>query len=257
MSLELRGVTFTHPSADEAALRDVSLACAPGGVTLVTGRLGAGASTLLLVASGLAPRVTGGELEGTVRVEGRAGLLRSKPWTQLSGMAYSVWTEVGFGPANLGWPRDRIGQCVDRELDRLRLTHLADRDPRTLSGGELQRVMLAGILAMEPEVLLLDEPAGELDPVAAGELYSLLPALARSRTVVIATADVDRAVEAAARVVVLEDGTVAADGTPQEVLAEERWVASRMSTTVAEVVRLAGCRAPYPVTLDDAVRRFA
>lgn len=270
MSVDLSQVTYRYPSGDEPALRDVTLSFRPGNVTLITGRLGAGASTLLLAISGLAPRLTGGVRDGSVavlgedpatpagreRLAGRVGLLFSTPWTQLSGMAHSVEREIGFGPANLGWPRDRIRASVERELARLSLGHLAQRDPRTLSGGELQRVMLAGVLAMDPAVLLLDEPAAELDPPNAARVYDLLPGLAVERVVILATMDVDRAVEAAHRVVVLEEGTVAADGEPRAILGEERWVASHMSTTVAEIARLAGCPGPYPVMPEDAERRF-
>lgn len=270
MSVRLEDVAYRYPAGVEPALRSVTLECRPGELTLVSGRLGAGTSTLLLVMAGLAPRLAGGERSGVVELLGhdpatavgreallgRVGLLFSTPWTQLSGMAYTVRDEVAFGPANLGWSRERIRAAVTRELERFEVAHLAGRDPRTLSGGELQRVMLAGVLAMEPDVLLLDEPAAELDPPNAERVYALLPALAVERTVVLGSSDVDRAVSIADRVVLLEDGRVAADGVPHEVLSEERWTASRMSTTVAEVVCQAGCAAPFPLTVDEAVRRF-
>lgn len=269
MSIVLENVSFRYPAGDRAALSSVSLRFDPGVPTLVTGRLGAGASTLLLVAAGLAPAVTGGARDGMVRVldtdpatpagraalAGRIGILFSSPWTQLSGMAFTVWDEVAFAPANLGWPRPRIQQAVDGMLERLRLAHLAHRDPTTLSGGELQRAMLAATLVTEPDVLLLDEPAAELDPESAAQLYDLVPAVAQGRVLVIASVDVDRLVPLARRVVVLEDGTVAADGPPA-LLGSERWTAARMSTTVAEVARRAGAAAPYPLTVTAAVERW-
>src|SRR5207245_5330518 len=86
------------------------------------------------------------------------------PWTQLSGMAFTVWDEVAFGPANLGWPGREIARHVERALERLEIEALAERDPVTPSGGEVQRVMLAGILAMDPDVGLLHEPTAGLDP---------------------------------------------------------------------------------------------
>ena len=257
MTVRLRNVSFMYPAGESLALRDVSLEFAPGEVVLVTGRLGSGRSALLLVMAGLAPRVTGGRLDGVVERNGYCGLVRATPTTQLSGVAYSVRNEIAFGPANLGWPRDRIIAAVERELDRIDLRHLADRDPRTLSGGELQRVVLAGVLAMDPSVLLLDEPAAELDPVGAERVYALLQDLAKERVVVVASTDVDSTAPIADRAIVLEEGTVAADGRPSVVLGAERWVASRMSSTVAEIERLAGCRAPFSVTVDNAARRFA
>src|SRR5207245_6129318 len=123
----------------------------------------------LLVAADLAPRVVGGKIEGRVNFRGRGkgeggrGIVLPTPWTQLSGMAFTVWDEVAFGPANLGWPRERIAGAVDRSLAALDIGALAAREPATLSGGELQRVVIAGIVAMEPALVLLDEPTAELD----------------------------------------------------------------------------------------------
>ncbi len=271
MTIALDKVRYRYPAADADALREITLAFGPGGVTLVTGRLGAGCSTLLLVAAGLAPHVTGGVRSGSVvtlgvdpassegrrQVAGRIGYLLPTPWTQLSGMSHTVREEVAFGPANLGWPRDRIARAVHGAMALVGIESLADRDPRTLSGGELQRAMLAGVTAMDPEVLLLDEPTLELDPEGARMVYRLLPVLARERTVVLATTDVDRAVDVAARVVLLDRGSVMADGTPDEVLATDGAVALGCSTTIAHIARVAGCVAPFPLTVRDAVRRFA
>src|SRR5206468_1169260 len=95
------------------------------------GRAGAGASTLLLVAADLAPRVTGGRLTGSAARHDRSGIVLPTPWTQASGMAFSVWDEVAFGPANLGWPTHEIARQVDRALEQLELAPLASRDPVT------------------------------------------------------------------------------------------------------------------------------
>src|SRR5207302_4570372 len=159
-------------------LANITLDVGPGDIVALVGRGGAGASTLLLVAAGLAPRVTGGRLAGTVSRGARAGIVLPTPWTQLSGMAFTVWDEVAFGPANLGWPRERIAKAVDRSLAALDIDALAARDPKTLSGGELQRVVIAGIVAMEPALVLLDEPTAELDPEGAGLVWRLVRALA-------------------------------------------------------------------------------
>jgi len=154
--LSLEHVSFWYPATDTPALADVSLEVAGGEVVALVGAVGAGASTLLLVAADLAPRVVGGRLEGAVDFRGRGngeggrGIVLPTPWTQVSGMAFTVWDEVAFGPANLGWPREQITRHVDRALARLDIAALRDREPATLSGGELQRVIIAGILAMDP-----------------------------------------------------------------------------------------------------------
>lgn len=267
--IRLEEVSFTYPGAPGFALEEVSLEIPRGGVTLVTGPLSAGCSTLLLVAAGLAPSLTGGKLAGQAttlgveqgdsaaraKIAGRVGLLLPTPWTQLSGVASSVEDEVAFGPANLGRPREQIARAVEHAMTLAGVDHLAGRDPATLSGGELQRVMLAGIIALEPEVYLLDEPAVELDPEAADAFYRMLPDLARDAVVVIATTDLDRAVEIATRVVLIDGGKLVALGTPAEVLGAETLVLEGRSTTVAQIARAAGLPAPFPLTPDELARK--
>ena len=270
MSICLENLTFRYPGSDAESLRDVSAEFGPGIVTLVTGRIGSGCSTLLLTMAGLAPHVTGGSRSGSVRtlghdpaepegrraLAGRIGLLLPTPWTQLSGMSYSVYEEVAFGPANLGWERARIAEAVDRSLQSVGMEHVSKRDPRTLSGGELQRVMFAAVAAMDPDVYLLDEPALELDPAGAQRVYELLPQLAVDKTVVMASTDVDRGVDATTRVMLLDRGAVIADGSPADVLGAQSAVERGCSTTIATIARAAGMRAPYPLTVAAAMERI-
>jgi energy-coupling factor transporter ATP-binding protein EcfA2 len=260
--LALEGVTFWYPGTDAPALREVSLEVAAGELAAVVGSVGAGASTLLLVAGDLAPRVIGGRIEGRVTFEGRGtgdggrGVVLATPWTQLSGMAFTVWDEVAFGPANLGWPRDEIARQVDRALGRLEISELAPRDPATLSGGELQRVIIAAILAMDPALLLCDEPTAELDPAGARAVWRLLRRLAgEGKAVLVATTDLDAVPDVADRVIWLERGRLAAAGPPS-LLAGERMCAAGLGTMVADVWRAAGLAAPYPATVADAARRW-
>jgi energy-coupling factor transporter ATP-binding protein EcfA2 len=260
--LLLERVSFWYPATDTPALTDVSLTVAAGEVVALVGTVGAGASTLLLVAADLAPRVVGGRIEGRVHVEAQGaheagrGIVLPAPWAQLSGMAFTVWDEVAFGPANLGWPRGDIARHVDRALTRLEITALAARDPGTLSGGELQRVIIAGILAMDPGVLLLDEPAAELDPAGARLLWRLVRTLAADGTaVVVATSDLDAVPELADRVVWLEGGRAVKTGPPT-LLADDALCGAGVGTSVASVWRAAGLPGPYPLRVEDAVRRW-
>jgi len=260
--LTLERVSFWYPATERPALRDASLAVAPGEVVALVGNVGAGASTLLLVAADLAPRVVGGIIKGTVDFRGRGngeggrGIVLPTPWTQLSGMAFTVRDEVAFGPANLGWPRERIAGAVDRALDALGIGALAARDPATLSGGELQRVVIAGIVAMEPALVLLDEPTAELDPEGAGLVWRLVRALAGDGcSVVVATSDLNALPEVAHRIVWLEDGAVRRIGDPA-LLAENALCEAGLATTVADVWRTARLGAPYPLTVAQAEERW-
>jgi energy-coupling factor transporter ATP-binding protein EcfA2 len=246
----LERVTFTYPGAGGPALSDVSLDVAAGDVIAVTGETGAGASTLLLVATGFAPRVVGGTLSGTRHIAARrCGVVFARPWTQLTGLCSTVRDEVAFGPAALGRPREAVLDAARHAMAMLRIAHLADREPSQLSGGELQRVVVAGALAMEPDVLALDDPAAELDPEAADALYDVLPVVAAGGTgVLLATPDSEGAGRVATRAVALAQGRIVASGAPAEVLSD---------TEVARIARAAGCPPPYPWDVPALLRRIA
>ena len=255
-SLTLEGVSFWYPATDSPALRNVSLHVARGEIVALVGALGAGASTLLLVAADLAPRVTGGRLTGSAARHDRSGIVLPTPWTQASGMAFSVWDEVAFGPANLGWPTHEIARQVDRAIEQLELAPLASRDPVTLSGGELQRVIIASILAMDPGLVLFDEPAAELDAEAARALWRLIRLQAKEgKAVLLATSALDALPDVADRVVWLEDGAVRAVGTP-ELLADVAACDAGLGTSVASVWRASGLPGPYPLTVAHALQRW-
>jgi energy-coupling factor transporter ATP-binding protein EcfA2 len=242
----LEGVAFRYPGAAREALSGVSLAVAAGEIVALAGDAGAGTSTLLLVATGFAPRLVGGTLTGTRRMAGRCGIVFSRPWTQLTGLCSTVGDEVAFGPASLGVAREPVLASAKRAMERLGITHLAMRDPAHLSGGELQRVVVASVLALEPDLLALDDPAAELDPAGADALYGLLPALASGgMAVLVATPDLQRAARVATRAVVLAAGRVVGDG-PTHLLE---------GTSVAAIARAAGCPPPYPPDVPSLLRR--
>jgi len=244
----LERVGFTYPGAARAALSDVSLELAAGEVLVVTGETGAGASTLLLVATGFAPRVVGGRLTGGRHIAARrCGVVFARPWTQLTGLCSTVQDEIAFGPASYGLPRQAVLDAAARAMRELRVEHLAGREPSQLSGGELQRVVVAAALALDPEVLALDDPAAELDPEAADALYDVLPAIAASgKAVVVATPDLERAARVATRAVKVEGGRIATSGAPAAVLE---------GTEPSLLARAAGCPPPWPLDVPALVGR--
>ncbi len=246
--IALREVRFRYPGSAASALEVPSLDVAGGELVAVTGPVGAGCSTLLLVASGFAPRITGGTLEGSRDLgAAKAGVVFATPWTQLTGIAATVLAEVAFGPASQGLPREEILERARGALARLGALHLRDRNPVSLSGGELQRVIVAAALALEPDLLVLDDPAAELDPEAADGLYDLLGALAREgRTLLVATPDLERVSRVATRALVLERGRIVADGAPRDVLT---------GTEVAGMAADAGCPGRPPLDVPALVAR--
>ena len=150
----------------------------------------------------------------------RVGLVFQNPDVQIFNP--TVFDEVAFGPLQLAWPRDRIMRGVDEILARFAISHLKDRAPHRLSTGEKKRVALASVLILEPEVLLLDEPAASLDPESQGEVIRfLIESRNTGRTIVTATHDLDIIEDIADFVFVLDNGRLAAAGTPSAILADQ------------------------------------
>ncbi len=271
-ALSLEDVGFTYPGAPAPALQRCSVRAEAGTVTWLTGALGAGTSTALLVAAGLAPGHTGGERSGAVvtlgldpaapasgtALRGRVALVLSSPATQLSGIAETVAQEVAFAPANLGWPRERIRVGVERALAALRIAHLAARDPGTLSGGEMQRTVIAAMLVLEPELWLLDEPTSALDAAGQTLVHELIRReAARGATVIIASEDTDGLHSVADRLLVFAGGRPVLEGTPREILrGAPVWEQGGASTTIGGLSRATGDAPPHPLTVDEGVARW-
>ncbi len=239
--VQVSGLSFSYPGGDRA-LTDVSLRIESGEVIALLGSSGSGKSTLLRALSGLVPHFHGGCFSGRVVVDGRD--TRDVRPAELAGTVATVFqdpedqvvmtiaaNEVAFGLENLGTEAAEIWPTVSRSLAAVDASHLHDRKLVELSGGELQRVCLASALALEPQLLLLDEPTSQLDSEAA-ELF--LTAVARlGNTIVLSEQRVPRALELATRVVFLDGGQIVLDAP----VAEARgWLAAnRPAYTEASV----------------------
>ncbi|MBC7228533.1 MAG: ABC transporter ATP-binding protein [Thermoflexales bacterium] len=227
LPLQIEGLTFRYHTRPELALQDLSLTLGAGELLLVAGASGCGKTTLIRCINGLIPRTYRGELRGRILVYGRdarsmsmaelsqqVGTLLQDPERQIVGSF--VLNEVAFGLENLGLPRAEIRARVDEVLAYLGISHLRDRETFHLSGGEKQKVALAGVLAMRPRILLLDEPLASLDPASAQEALALFRRLADEGVAVIL---VEHRVEDALsirpdRVLFLQDGRIAYSGPP-------------------------------------------
>lgn len=187
--LVVENLTCRYLSREEPAVRDVSFSVEPGQIVLIAGESGCGKTTLLRCINGLIPRSYKAEVGGRVLLNGQdvsseslasvsqiVGTVLQDPERQILGAF--VENEVAFGLENLGVPRDEIIRQVDETLDYLRIGHLKERETFSLSGGEKQKVALAGVLVMRPEILALDEPLASLDPASAQEALALIRRLA-------------------------------------------------------------------------------
>ncbi len=220
-------LTFAYPDSPPA-LRDVSLEVERGEVVLLLGASGSGKSTLVRALAGLVPWFHGGRFEGRVEVAGR-DTRRTRP-TELAGAVATVFqdpedqvilgrvaAEVAFGLENVGTPPARILPRVHRALGAVGIAGFGDRSVTEISGGELQRVCLASALALEPELLLLDEPTSQLDPAGAEAFFEL--ALRGEAGVVISEQRPANALRYADRVVFLEHGRVLLDAARDDAIA--------------------------------------
>lgn len=190
-------MSFRYHTRPDQAIQDISFELWPGEILLVAGASGCGKTTLMRCINGLIPRSYKGDLRGRVLLYGQettgmkladisriVGTVLQDPEKQIMGSC--VLDEVAFGLENLGWPREKIIDTVEETLDYLRIDHLRDRETFYLSGGEKQKVAIAGTLAMRPSILLLDEPLANLDPFSAHEALAMIRRLAdEGRTIII------------------------------------------------------------------------
>lgn len=187
--LEIENLSFRYRIREELAIRDINLRFEAGRVILIAGASGCGKTTLIRCINGLIPRSYKGELTGRILLNGKdtapfklaeisqkIGTVLQDPERQILGT--KVLNEVAFGLENLGMDRSKILARVEDSLNRLKIADLRDRDTFNLSGGEKQKVALAGVLAMRPDVLLLDEPLASLDPASAQETLRMVRGLA-------------------------------------------------------------------------------
>jgi cobalt/nickel transport system ATP-binding protein len=226
-AVRARGLTFAYPHGDPV-LDELELAVARGERVAVLGPNGAGKTTLMLHLNGLLRGAGELEVAGLAvcddtldDLRARVGLVFQDPDDQL--FMSSVADDVGFGPRNLGLHEDDVVDRIQGALAAVRMEHAAGRPPHQLSMGERRRVAIAGVLAMDPELLVLDEPSANLDPRARRELLDVLAAL--DRTLVVVTHDLPFAAELCERAVILAGGRVVADGSCPEVLADEALLA--------------------------------
>ncbi len=229
--IKIRDLTFYYGDASRPALQDVNLDIEDGEFVLVTGPSGCGKTSLCRCLNGLIPHFYGGEIAGGLEVQGldvmrhttrematRVGMVFQDPENQLVSM--DVQREVAFGLENLAFPRDVMAKRVEESLDTLEISGLRHRQVHELSGGEKQKVVISSVLALHPDILVLDEPTSELDPKGAEDVLSIVRRLNDELgiTVILVEHRLDRVVHLVDRMIVMDKGKIIADGNPRAVL---------------------------------------
>ena len=275
--IRVSNLTYYYRGQDHAVLQDVNLEIRPGEFVLLIGPSGCGKSTLALSLNGIIPTVLGGRIKGRVYVGGRdtrtatvhdlsteVGIVFQDPESQLCNLY--VEEEVGFGPSNLLLDREEVNRRVDRALSDVGQQDLRRQLIYELSGGQKQRVAIASVLAMEPSVLVFDEPTANLDPLAAVQIFELIRKINQesNTTVVVIEHNVDAVMPHADRLIVMKEGTIAYDEKPRDLMRDKgRFVLDVLGLRIPQVCEL-GVRmeekglqfAPFPLDSGEAASAF-
>ncbi len=247
--LEMSSLSFRYPDSPKKAVSDFDLTVPDGEIVVLAGPSGCGKSTLLRAVNGLIPHMYSGDYSGSVSVGGasvkdsnmrdlaqKVGFLFQNPVNQI--FMFTVERDVAFGLENLGVPRSEMRARVEEALGLLDISDLALRAPHELSDGQKQRVALAGVLAMRPSLVILDEPTSLLDPKTAADLVGLVARLRKElgTTFLVVEHRLDLLVKVTDRMVVMNEGKKVLEGTPREVLFGEE--AEAFGVAVPAVTRL-------------------
>ncbi|WP_163195058.1 energy-coupling factor ABC transporter ATP-binding protein [Clostridium thermarum] len=222
--IEVKSLHFSYPDGYEA-IRDLSFTIHHGESVGIIGANGAGKSTLLMLLMGLIFPSKGEVLVGDIRltkktlpmIRQRLGMVFQNSDDQL--FMTTVYDDVAFGPRNYKLEEEEVEQRVARALEMVDISHLKDRAPFKLSGGEKRAAAIASVLSMEPDVLIMDEPTGGLDPKSRRRLIKLLNSF--EHTKIITSHDLDLVLDTCKRVIVIKNGELAADGEASVILSDE------------------------------------
>ncbi|MFT4004231.1 MAG: ABC transporter ATP-binding protein [Lacrimispora sp.] len=270
--IEVKNLKYRYPHTENLALDGIEFAVEKGQFIGIVGENKAGKSTLCQAFAGLVPTMFRGAYGGKLLINGAeaaqtpiaelcqtVGLVFQNPFNQLSGAKETVFEEIAFGLQNLGVPREEIYERVEKNLKLLDIEEYRDRNPFDLSGGQTQRVAIASILAMEPEVIVLDEPTSQLDPQGSEEVFRVVEKLAKAGiTIIMVEHKMEKMASYCDKILLLHQGKQVAYDTPERIFSrddlEELGVKPPVYTQVCKalgVCRKDGEEKLYPVTLEQ------
>lgn len=231
--MECKNVTYTYPLADEPSIRNVSLNIEEGKFYGIVGENGSGKTTLCAILRGFAPSFYQGDIQGEVLVYGKPigeyggelatkiGYVFQNPFTQISGVKETVFEEVAYGLENFGVPVEEIVERVEAIMKLTHIDSLAEKNPLELSGGQMQRVALASVLVLEPDILIIDEPTSQLDPQGTESVFEIIKMMKdKKKTIILVEHKIDLIAEYADKVLVLRGGKLIAGGDKAQVLSD-------------------------------------
>lgn len=275
--IEIDLLTYRYPESEKPALHEVSINISAGEFVAIIGANNSGKSTLCYAIAGVVPHLFHGKIEGKVVIDGidnqdrtvseiaqHVGLVLQVPGSQMSGIRFTVFEEVAFGLENRGVPREKIQERVKTVLALIGLEKFATHSPFQLSGGQQQRLALATVLAIDPAVIILDEPTTFLDPQGAELVFDILRGLQQQgKTIVIAEQRLDLIAEYTDRVIAFDQGHFVMDSSPRDVLTSAIMQSIKLNwtryTQVGNLARRKGllpADQPLPASLSETIDTF-
>ena len=295
--IEFRNVTYQYPLTETPAVKNIDLSLEPGKLYGIIGPNGAGKTTLAVMMCGFIPSFYKGTLSGELRIKGKnileykkgeisriSGYVFQNPFTQISGVKDTVFEEIGFALENFGADpaemEERILSIAEQtgitellekspyelsggqQLGQMGLSERANHYPHQLSGGQQQRVALASLLVLQPEIMVIDEPTSQLDPEGTESVFRIIAALKQSgSTIILIEHKIDLVAEYADEIIVVSEGGILCQGTPKAVFSDpelpKHHVRLPYVTQIAHELMARGVRLDtVPVTESEAVEVF-
>ncbi|WP_423190098.1 energy-coupling factor ABC transporter ATP-binding protein [Alkalibacterium sp. f15] len=271
--IEVKNLKYRYPDTTTLILDDLSFSVEKGECLGIVGENTAGKSTLCYALAGLIPHFYKGAYGGKVTVNGlvvreheiativeNIGLVFENPFSQMTGAKQTVYGEVAFGLENMGLPRKEMHLRIEKYLKLLDVYNMKDKNPFDLSGGQMQRVAIASVLAMEPAVLILDEPTSQLDPQGSKDVFKVIEQLTgKGMTIILVEHKMEQIAQYADRVLLLHAGKQIDLDTPEKIFSrsdlKEFGVRPPVVTSIAQALNV---RYPdtdlYPVTIQEFKR---
>ena len=229
---KIENVNYKYPLEEKQALKNINIEIKKGEFWAVIGKNGSGKTTFCNMLRRFVPDFYKGELTGKITLEDKElkdysqkelvqkiGFVFQNPFTQISGVKDTVFEEIAYGLENLGLEKEEIISKVEKILKLLEIEKLRDRNPYDLSGGQKQRVALASIIAMDPDILVIDEPTSQLDPKGTEDIFKIINLMANEgKTIILVEHKLELIAEYAQNILVLDEGEIILSGKAEEVL---------------------------------------
>lgn len=270
--IELKNVSYRYPLEAEQAIDGVSVTIEKGKVYGMIGNNQSGKTTLCNIIRGFIPEMFLGDLTGDVLYKGKSvasynigafaaevGYSSQNPFTQISGVKDTVEEEIAYGMENIGAPLERMNETIPKLIELFHLEELKAKNPYELSGGQKQRVALASIVALDPEVIILDEPTSQLDPQSTEEVFKIISMLKkRGKTIIVVEHKVDLLAEFCDEIILMEKGRIVEFGPVHKVLSNPKILAHGGSLPqVAEFfITHLHEKDQIPITMAQAIKKL-